>query len=117
MKGPSFTRSTSICAPNTPRPTRMPRVSNALANDSTRSAATAGSAAAVHDGRRPFRVSAYSVNCETTSASPSTSATGKDRITRLRFTFELGDIAHLSSVLAAVKRVESVFDAYRVVPS
>ena len=46
-----------------------------------------------------------------------TSATGKDRITRLRFTFELGDIAHLSSVLAAVKRVESVFDAYRVVPS
>jgi GTP pyrophosphokinase len=46
-----------------------------------------------------------------------TSATGKDRITRLRFTFELGDIAHLSSVLASVKRVESVYDAYRVVPS
>ena len=46
-----------------------------------------------------------------------TSQTGKDRITRLRFTFELGDIAHLSSVLASVKRVESVFDAYRVVPS
>jgi GTP diphosphokinase / guanosine-3',5'-bis(diphosphate) 3'-diphosphatase len=45
-----------------------------------------------------------------------TSSTGKDRITRLRFTFELGDIAHLSSVLAAVKRVESVFDAYRMVP-
>jgi GTP pyrophosphokinase len=46
-----------------------------------------------------------------------TSATGKDRITRLRFTFELADIAHLSSVLASVKRVESVYDAYRVVPS
>ncbi|HEY7478157.1 MAG TPA: bifunctional (p)ppGpp synthetase/guanosine-3',5'-bis(diphosphate) 3'-pyrophosphohydrolase [Actinomycetota bacterium] len=46
-----------------------------------------------------------------------TSATGKDRITRLRFTFELGDIAHLSSVLTAVKRVDGVFDAYRVVPS
>jgi GTP pyrophosphokinase len=46
-----------------------------------------------------------------------TSATGKDRITRLRFTFELADIAHLSSVLATVKRVESVYDAYRVVPS
>jgi GTP pyrophosphokinase len=45
-----------------------------------------------------------------------TSATGKDRITRLRFAFELADIAHLSSVLAAVKRVESVFDAYRVLP-
>jgi GTP pyrophosphokinase len=46
-----------------------------------------------------------------------TSSTGKDRITRLRFTFELGDIAHLSSVLAAVKQVESVFDAYRMVPT
>ena len=45
------------------------------------------------------------------------SATGRDRITRLRFTFEMADIAHLSSVLAAVKRVESVYDAYRVVPS
>ena len=46
-----------------------------------------------------------------------TSATGRDRITRLRFTFELADIAHLSSVLSAVKRVEGVFDAFRVVPS
>ena len=45
------------------------------------------------------------------------SATGRDRITRLRFTFELADITHLSSLLAAVKRVESVYDAYRVVPS
>ena len=45
------------------------------------------------------------------------SSTGRDRITRLRFTFEMADIAHLSSVLAAVKRVEGVYDAYRVVPS
>jgi GTP pyrophosphokinase len=45
------------------------------------------------------------------------SATGRDRITRLRFIFELADIAHLSSLLAAVKRVDSVYDAYRVVPS
>jgi guanosine-3',5'-bis(diphosphate) 3'-pyrophosphohydrolase len=41
---------------------------------------------------------------------------GKDRISRLRFTFELADIAHLSSVLQAVKRVEGVYDAYRIVP-
>jgi GTP pyrophosphokinase len=44
------------------------------------------------------------------------SNTGKDRIAVLRFTFELADIAHLSSILSAVKRVEGVFDAYRVVP-
>ena len=46
-----------------------------------------------------------------------TSSTGKDRITRLRFTFELADITHLSGIFAAVKRVESVYDAFRVVPS
>ena len=46
----------------------------------------------------------------------SSSNTGRDRIANLRFTFELADIAHLSSVLAAVKRVDSVFDAYRVLP-
>jgi GTP diphosphokinase / guanosine-3',5'-bis(diphosphate) 3'-diphosphatase len=44
------------------------------------------------------------------------SNTGKDRIANIRLTFELADIAHLSSILSAVKRVESVFDAYRVVP-
>jgi guanosine-3',5'-bis(diphosphate) 3'-pyrophosphohydrolase len=45
-----------------------------------------------------------------------TSVVGRDRITTLRFTFELADIAHLAQVLAAVKKVENVYDAYRVVP-
>jgi guanosine-3',5'-bis(diphosphate) 3'-pyrophosphohydrolase len=45
------------------------------------------------------------------------SSTGRDRITRLRFAFELGDITHLSSILATVKRIDGVYDAYRVVPS
>ncbi|MEX1047122.1 MAG: bifunctional (p)ppGpp synthetase/guanosine-3',5'-bis(diphosphate) 3'-pyrophosphohydrolase [Actinomycetota bacterium] len=44
-------------------------------------------------------------------------AVGKDRVATLRFTFELADIAHLSSVLASVKKVENVYDAYRVVPT
>lgn len=42
--------------------------------------------------------------------------TGRDRIAMLRFTFELGDAAHLTSILSAVKRVDGVFDAYRLVP-
>ena len=46
----------------------------------------------------------------------STSNTGRDRIANLRFTFELADIAHLSSILAAARRVDGVFEAYRVVP-
>jgi GTP diphosphokinase / guanosine-3',5'-bis(diphosphate) 3'-diphosphatase len=41
---------------------------------------------------------------------------GKDRIAMLRFTFELADIAHLSSILSAAQRVDGVFDAYRVLP-
>jgi GTP pyrophosphokinase len=45
-----------------------------------------------------------------------TSSVGRDRITMLRFTFELGDIAHLSGILSAVRKVDSVYDAYRVIP-
>jgi guanosine-3',5'-bis(diphosphate) 3'-pyrophosphohydrolase len=45
-----------------------------------------------------------------------TTTVGKDRVARLRFTFELADIAHLSSVLTGVKKVDGVFDAYRIVP-
>jgi GTP diphosphokinase / guanosine-3',5'-bis(diphosphate) 3'-diphosphatase len=45
-----------------------------------------------------------------------TSSVGKDRITTLRFAFELADIAHLSGILSAMKKVENVYDAYRLVP-
>ncbi|CAN5911895.1 GTP pyrophosphokinase [soil metagenome] len=43
--------------------------------------------------------------------------TRRDRVARLRFTFELADIAHLDHILAQVMRVESVYDAFRVVPN
>jgi GTP pyrophosphokinase len=45
-----------------------------------------------------------------------TSQTQADRIARLRFEFELADPSHLDSILAAVKRVDSVYDAARVLP-
>jgi GTP diphosphokinase / guanosine-3',5'-bis(diphosphate) 3'-diphosphatase len=45
-----------------------------------------------------------------------TSTVGKDRVAKLRFTFELADINHLAGILQSVKKVDSVFDAYRVVP-
>jgi guanosine-3',5'-bis(diphosphate) 3'-pyrophosphohydrolase len=44
------------------------------------------------------------------------STVGKDRVARLRFTFELADITHLAGVLQTVKKVDAVYDAYRVVP-
>ena len=34
----------------------------------------------------------------------------------MRFEFELADPAHLDSLLASVKRLDSVFDAYRILP-
>ena len=46
----------------------------------------------------------------------STSQTSSDRVARLRFDFELADPSHLDSILKAIQRVDSVFDAYRVLP-
>src|SRR3954451_2791468 len=46
----------------------------------------------------------------------SSSHTGSDRVARLRFDFELGDPSHLESLLGTLKRVDSVFDAYRLLP-
>jgi GTP diphosphokinase / guanosine-3',5'-bis(diphosphate) 3'-diphosphatase len=43
-------------------------------------------------------------------------ATRRDRVAVLRFSFELGDPAHLEYALRTIRRVEGVYDAYRVVP-
>jgi len=40
--------------------------------------------------------------------------TGRDRIAKSRFTFEMGDPTHLDHVVAAVRHVDGVFDAYRI---
>jgi guanosine-3',5'-bis(diphosphate) 3'-pyrophosphohydrolase len=45
-----------------------------------------------------------------------TTQTQGDRVARLRFEFELADPGHLDSLLAAVKRVDSVYEAARVLP-
>src|SRR5579875_227384 len=47
----------------------------------------------------------------------SESLTGADRVSRMRFEFELADPAHLDSVLTSLKRLDSVYDAYRVLPN
>ena len=40
--------------------------------------------------------------------------TNRDRVTQARFTFEMGDVTHLSHVLKALRTVGGVFDAYRI---
>ena len=47
----------------------------------------------------------------------SSTRTGRDGIATLSFTFELADPGHLEHVIQSVRRVDSVFDAYRVVPN
>ena len=47
----------------------------------------------------------------------STTRSGKDGIATLTYTFELADPSHLDHVIQSVRRVDSVFDVYRVVPA
>jgi len=46
----------------------------------------------------------------------SSSQTSADRVARFRFDFEMADADHLDSVLKAIKRVDSVYDAARLLP-
>ncbi|MGH3425227.1 MAG: ACT domain-containing protein, partial [Nocardioidaceae bacterium] len=43
-----------------------------------------------------------------------TLSTGRDRVAKSKFTFEMADPKHLGHVLKAVRTVEGVFDVYRV---
>jgi GTP pyrophosphokinase len=43
-------------------------------------------------------------------------ATGSDRVSKMRFEFELGDPSHLDTILGRLRGIDSVYDAYRVVP-
>jgi guanosine-3',5'-bis(diphosphate) 3'-pyrophosphohydrolase len=42
--------------------------------------------------------------------------TRRDRVAVLRFSFELADPTHLEYVMRSVRKIEAVYDAYRVVP-
>jgi GTP diphosphokinase / guanosine-3',5'-bis(diphosphate) 3'-diphosphatase len=42
--------------------------------------------------------------------------TGSDRVSKMRFEFELADPEHLDSILSTIRGIDSIYDAYRVVP-
>ena len=46
----------------------------------------------------------------------STTHTGSDRVSKMRFEFELADPSHLDSLLATLRGIDAVYEAYRVVP-
>jgi GTP diphosphokinase / guanosine-3',5'-bis(diphosphate) 3'-diphosphatase len=45
-----------------------------------------------------------------------TTLTGVDRIARLKFEFEIADPSHLETLLRAVRKIDGVYDAYRILP-
>jgi GTP pyrophosphokinase len=45
-----------------------------------------------------------------------TTQTGSDRVSKMRFDMELGDPSHLDSLLSTIRGIDSVYDAYRIVP-
>ena len=45
-----------------------------------------------------------------------TTQTSSDRISKMRFDTEVGDPSHLDSLLSTIRGIDSVYDAYRVVP-
>src|SRR5207248_596922 len=81
VTGPSFTSSTSIMAPNSPvatcTPLPAPRSFRSATNRSYSGTASSGGAASMKLGRRPFCTSPYSVNWDTTSTAPCTSASAR----------------------------------------
>jgi GTP pyrophosphokinase len=42
--------------------------------------------------------------------------TGSDRVAKMRFEFEMADPSHLESVMQTIKRIDAVYEAYRVIP-
>ncbi|NLA35327.1 MAG: bifunctional (p)ppGpp synthetase/guanosine-3',5'-bis(diphosphate) 3'-pyrophosphohydrolase [Actinobacteria bacterium] len=40
-------------------------------------------------------------------------STGADRVSKMRFEFELGDPSHLDAILSTLRQIDSVYDAYR----
>jgi len=46
----------------------------------------------------------------------SSSSTMDDRISRLKFEFEIADVIHLESVMRSLRTVDGVYDVSRIVP-
>ena len=42
--------------------------------------------------------------------------TGSDRISSMRFDFELGEVSQLDPLLWSIKKIDGIYDAYRVLP-
>ena len=102
VTGPSLTSATCMSAPNRPVSTCAPRSRSTVTTCCTRGSATGPGAAAFQVGRRPLRVSPYSVNWLMTSSGAPVSAADRSP-SRIRSSCTLAaSRAALSSVSAWV---------------
>ncbi len=68
------------------------------------------------DRSRLLRDVANALSDEHVNIVACTTSTGTDRVARMRFEFEFADPSHLQSVLRVIKRIDGVYDVYRVLP-
>ncbi len=110
-------RCTAPTAPTRPRSRRRPTGSSRSSGTTTRRRRSSSRSRSRRSTGRGCCATSPRCSPSTTSTSSScTTQTATDRVARLRFDFELADPGHLDSILKAVKRVDSVYDAYRLLP-
>jgi len=66
------------------------------------------------DRSRLLRDVANALSDEHVNIVSCTTHTGADRVAKMRFEFEFADPSHLQSVIRTIKKIHSVYDAYRV---
>ena len=66
------------------------------------------------DRSRLLRDVANALSDEHVNIVACTTHTGVDRVAKMRFEFEFADPSHLQSVIRTIKKIDSVYDAYRV---
>ena len=77
---------------------------------------TAGVEVVALDRNRLLRDVSHALSEQHVNIVACSTNTGSDRVAKMRFEFELADPNHLESVLRMIKGIDSVYDAYRIVP-
>ncbi len=76
----------------------------------------AGVEVVAFDRTRLLRDVANSLSDQHVNIVSCTTHTGKDRVARMRFDFELADASHLETLLHTIRNIRGVYEAERVVP-
>ena len=84
--------------------------------DSERSVFRAGVEVTAFDRSRLLRDVANSLSEQHINIVACSTFTGKDRVAKMRFEFELADASHLDAVLWTIRSIPGVFEAKRLVP-